>query len=230
MESDEDRAIDSPATERTIALPARPPWSPTAIALATLLLSPLPGAILHALNYGRLGLPHRTKLVLFTNLFAATIFLPLAARTGTYITLLPVSMFFASHFFKTQEDRYRRHRSEGGKKARFLLPVLVSLIGSIALGYGFQVLEDLRHETDFVHAFEQLSSGKNLEQAEASFLSYQAVRPDVDASYWNLAILYDHRGEPEKAKAQLRAYLKIDPRAKEFLEYLAQLESGVAAE
>jgi hypothetical protein len=40
----------------------RSAWSPTGIAIVSLLLSPIPGGVLHALNYRRLGAPARGRL------------------------------------------------------------------------------------------------------------------------------------------------------------------------
>src|SRR5262245_26977389 len=105
------------------------PWSPTGIAVLTLVFSPLAGGILHGLNYGRLGQPLYRRFILSRNLLAAGLFvlfssLPNLSRPGLAIA---ISLFFAAYFYKTQERAFQSHRSQGGRKASFLVPVVLYL-------------------------------------------------------------------------------------------------------
>jgi len=109
----------------------RSAWSPTGIAIVSLLLSPIPGGVLHALNYRRLGAPARGRLALFSNLI-----------TGTVLLLFPslppglriaASLFLASYFYKTQEELFLAHRSVGGRKASLVVPVVLTIAVALAL-------------------------------------------------------------------------------------------------
>jgi hypothetical protein len=108
----------------------RSAWSPTGIALVSLLLSPLPGGVLHALNYARLGAPGLRRLALFSNLItAAALFLP-SLPLGFRISL---SLFAASYFYKTQERLFLAHRSGGGRKASLAVPVVLTIAAALVL-------------------------------------------------------------------------------------------------
>lgn len=108
------------------------PWSPTGIAVLTLFFSPFVGGILHGLNYGRLGQPLYRRFVLTRNLLAAILLivfsnLPSLSHPGLLIT---TTLLFSAYFYKTQEQAFQSHRSQGGGKASFLLPILLSVIVS----------------------------------------------------------------------------------------------------
>ncbi len=112
---------------------SRSAWSPTGIALVSLLFSPLPGGILHALNYSRLGTPGRRRLALFSNLIAGTVlfFPPL-----TPAIRISASLFAAAYFYKTQEHLFLAHRSSGGRKASLAVPVVLTLVVAVILLVG----------------------------------------------------------------------------------------------
>jgi hypothetical protein len=113
-----------------IAKPSEPrhPWSPTAIALTTLLLSPIPGGILHALNYARLGHPERGRLALFANLgaAAAVVFIVPVLMTAP-MTRWAAAILLAAYFYKSQESTFQAYRSKGGQAASIWVPVAVTL-------------------------------------------------------------------------------------------------------
>jgi hypothetical protein len=104
----------------------RAPWSPTGIALLTLFCSPLAGGILHGLNYGRLGQPVYRRFALARNLLAAMLMLfPTLFLKESYS--LGASLFFAVFYYKTQEEAFQRHLSQGGKKGSIFMAILLSL-------------------------------------------------------------------------------------------------------
>jgi len=113
---------------------ARAPWSPTGIALVTLLLSSVAGAVLHALNYSRLGWPQRWRLALFSNLITPLL-IGLAAILGPWTGLrFTVAIFLAAYFYKTQAPLFERHRAGGGRKASLVLPVILLVAVLVGLG------------------------------------------------------------------------------------------------
>jgi hypothetical protein len=119
-----------------LAKPSSPryPWSPTAIALTTLILSPIPGGILHALNYARLGRPERGRLALFANLSAAAFFVFIMPER------IAAAMLFAAYFYKTQERTFQAYRSEGGRQASIWIPVAITLGAFLLLLVGLASL------------------------------------------------------------------------------------------
>jgi len=59
----------------------------------------------------------------------AGILLPLFllfSRSGPYS--LAASLFFASYFYKTQEEHFQDHLSQGGKKGSLLMAIVLSLL------------------------------------------------------------------------------------------------------
>ena len=114
---------------------ARAPWSPTGIALVTLVLSPVAGAVLHALNYSRLGWPQRWRLALFSNLITPLVFVLVGMRTsGGAGSNLVIPLFLAAYFYKTQAPLFERHRAAGGSKASLVLPVILVVVAVAILG------------------------------------------------------------------------------------------------
>jgi hypothetical protein len=111
------------------------PWSPMGIAVLTLFFSPFVGGILHGLNYGRLGQPAYRRFVLARNLLAGGLLvlfanlIPMQSGLG-----IVAGLFFAAYFYKTQERSFESHRSQGGRKASFLLPVVLCLAVVVVLG------------------------------------------------------------------------------------------------
>lgn len=129
--------MSAPATTppETVAT-TRPPWSPTGIALLTLLISPFAGAVLYAVNYSRLGVPERCRLALFANLIPATLVLWSAARgpSGGFVWRLEVAIFLAAYFYKTQEGRFRTHRAGGGARGSLFLPAALLIVATLVVG------------------------------------------------------------------------------------------------
>ncbi len=123
--------------------PARPrlPWSPTGIAIVTLILSPLPGGILHALNYVRLGVPSRRPVALFTNLFSGISILLLPYFLQPSPWRLVGNLFLAVYFFKSQDRLFQAYHSGGGTKASLVLPVILTITAFLVLVFAFSLLE-----------------------------------------------------------------------------------------
>lgn len=121
---------------------SKAPWSPTGIAVLTLLFSPFAGGVLHGLNYSRLGQPVYRRFILARNLLAGGLIflfanLPTLNTPGLGIAF---SLFVAAYFYKTQEQAFQKHRSQGGRKASLLLPVVLSLVVLAALGVLYALL------------------------------------------------------------------------------------------
>jgi hypothetical protein len=109
-------------------------WSPTGIAVLTLIFSPVLGGILHALNYPRLGRPGLRRFSLWRNLLAAAlIFLPALLDLRLPGGQMMASLFCAAYFYKTQGFLFDAHRTAGGPKASLALPILLAVAAVVAL-------------------------------------------------------------------------------------------------
>jgi hypothetical protein len=119
--------------EPTETIPPRP-WSPFAIAILTLLLSPIVGGVLHGLNTARLGQGRLRRFVLARNLLASLLLslLTLAVHAGPGLGPTAVNLFFAAYFYKSQEGLFQDCLAQGGKKASLLKAILIALL--VALG------------------------------------------------------------------------------------------------
>ena len=204
----------------------RAPWSPTGIALITVLFSPFPGGILHAINYARLGQPERKYLALSLNLITAIILFLAAfyAQRPLQVLIWAASIAVAIYFYKSQDELFRRHRSAGGQRASLILPGIISLIGLVILVIGLSYAEGVRYQKEFDEALRSMEEGR-IAEAERGFRDYQKVFPDEMASYWNLALLYEQSGDIEKAAQELRMFIARNPNSQEVQEYLLRLES-----
>jgi hypothetical protein len=123
-------ALTEPAMSDAVSpyVAPRKVWSPFGIAWMTLLLSVLAGGVLHALNERRLGRKLSWRVTLYRNLLVGTMLLLPgllgAQRPGS---LLAGNIFVALYFYKSQADPFAQHVAAGGVKARFSIPVLVTL-------------------------------------------------------------------------------------------------------
>jgi len=210
--------------EHPVAAPAA--WSPTGIALITVLFSPLPGGILHALNYARLGRPELRRLTLAVNLLTTTLLFLVAFFADRPLRLLTwaASIMIAAYFYKSQESLFRGHRAAGGPRASLLLPGVLSIVVPVILALALSYGQDSHYERRFDKGLKLMEEGK-LTQAEREFRAYQEVNPDDMASYWNLAVIYERSGDVGKAKQELKAFLARNPTSQKAQEYLATLEA-----
>jgi len=128
------------ALERRIRMPeptepiaTRNPWSPFAIAIVTLIFSPLVGGILHGLNYARLGQGRLRRFVLARNLLASLLFILVSAvLQEARFQPTGASLLFAAYFYKSQEGPFQECLSHGGKKGSLATAILIALL--VALG------------------------------------------------------------------------------------------------
>jgi hypothetical protein len=109
----------------------RNPWSPTVIAVLTMVFSPLAGGVLHGLNCARLGQGHLRRFVLARNLLAGLLFLLLATAVGRLAPPIGVSWLFAAYFYKTQESGFQACLSEGREKGSLMAAILIALLTSL---------------------------------------------------------------------------------------------------
>jgi len=116
-----------------------PPWSPTGVAVVTLLVHPLFGGVLHALNWPRLGRLQRKKLDLWRNLLIGAIVVMLTVLAPESRSLRwSITYFVAIDFYKSQAAPFADHLASGGRRRSLLRPIaflvlcLLVLVGIVA--------------------------------------------------------------------------------------------------
>ena len=115
-------------------------WSPTGIALISLILSPLAGGVLYGLNDRKLGRARTWRLAFLTSVIATALVALFRIATDDRLPGAgPVThLLFAAFFYKAQAAPFARHLQAGGRKASLMLPVLLTLlVVGLLLGGGF---------------------------------------------------------------------------------------------
>jgi hypothetical protein len=114
-------------------------FSAEAILAHTLVLTPLVGSILAALNHRRLGAraAFRRTLLLFAVPSALLIVAPMlvSERLAPFAQLVVFAwtIFVARRFFLEHQVLFARHEAAGGQKARWYWPTLLTF-GVLVLG------------------------------------------------------------------------------------------------
>jgi hypothetical protein len=127
------------------------PWSPRAIGWITFLFTFLPGGVMLALNWDRLGQPEKkvpTLLAVIAGFFAfcgALFFVPDNPVTDRLFNVVNVAV--AITFWRLQKDLFDEHEAKGGAKGRILVPVLLSFLW-VVLFVGVIIAVTMAAETD----------------------------------------------------------------------------------
>jgi tetratricopeptide (TPR) repeat protein len=227
-----DESLGSPE-----ASAGRPPWSPTGIALITILLSPIPGGIVHALNERRLGREDRWRGTLYGNLAAGLVVLGLALAGGPGRLLSHLlSLLIGVWFYKSQTGAFARHLGEGGRKAPFTVPLLIALsFVVLVLGGGWayvSVTESLSTDriVDCIDRGNGLMDEARYSEAAEVFEQCKELSPNLPEGYWNLAVAHLRLGELAEAKAELEALLEIAPDYGDTKKVLAAIDKELSGE
>lgn len=198
------------------------PWSPNVIALITILLSMLPGGILHALNYARLGYPQKKKMALISNVLMATFFIFLSLHTELPRLLsLVINLAYAGYFYKSQDSLFDKHMKKGGKKGSLIGPVIFSAV-TAALLVGLSLGYDHLKTAEYDKALSMMTDG-NYSEAEQLFKSYKKYEPKEEATYYNLALIYQETGRLDLAISELKLLLKLNPKNPEAQALMVEL-------
>jgi hypothetical protein len=122
----------------------RDAWNPRHIAAVSALWV-FPAAVLHALNYGRLGRPELTRPTLVRNLVVALLayavvpFIAVGGPDWPIVWALLVNAVGAVYFQRSQAILYAKHIGRGGERASVVGPAL-GLFGLFAVAFLFLVL------------------------------------------------------------------------------------------
>jgi len=207
------------------------PWHPLLILTISLLCTPLPGGILHALNFGRLGLAPRIRPTLVSNLLLGllitliSIKASLTSRGNFQIKILALflTVMAAAYFYRTQIQLFRSFVSKGGLPGGWLQPCLFGILSVVVLlGVSFGV-EQLQMK-EFYRAGSLADSGQYRE-AEQIVLKYKQQDPRMVEAYYNLAIIYMRTDRKALAIKELKDLLRVDSRDSEAQELLQSLDT-----
>ena len=106
-------------------------WNPKIFLVISIFFSFLPAAILYSLNYGRVGYKRKRNISLavsflgFILISVAVIFIP---STIAKAVVLGINMGIGTYLKNDQEKLFKEHINNGGKKASYLVPVLISIV------------------------------------------------------------------------------------------------------
>lgn len=113
-------------------------WDPKSFVVLSVFFSFLPAAILGALNHGRLGDTGKKTLYIlgFTALFIALISLSVYTSQSTLKALFyAVNIGIGAYLTNSQKGLYKEHIEKGGKKASFVIPVVICLVFAAGIIY-----------------------------------------------------------------------------------------------
>jgi tetratricopeptide (TPR) repeat protein len=221
---------ENPINERSPANDDRPPWSPTGIALITI-LAPIAGGILHALNERRLGRVEQWRASLYENLTASLVVFVLnwARATPMWVASL-LTLMLATWFYKSQASAFETRLEAGGQKASFALPLTIVLGCLVLLTLGalaFFLVEDQWATKRFERGIALMDAGRDAEAAQA-FERYQELVPYDPEGYWSLAAIHIRNQRYAEAKAELEELLAIEPGDEYAKEVLGRVEGFLA--
>ncbi|MCM1991644.1 hypothetical protein [Oceanirhabdus seepicola] len=106
-------------------------WNPKIFLVISVFFSFLPAAILYSLNYGRVGYKRNRNISLAVSLLGfilisvALIYIP--STMGKSI-IFGINLGIGAYLKNDQEKLFKEHIESGGKKASYLVPVLISII------------------------------------------------------------------------------------------------------
>jgi len=187
------------------------PWNPRYIAMLSIFLSILPGGILHAVNYGRLGHTELKRRKLVGNLTWATALFVLAMvlPDGAVVLIWLMSVLIARQFYRTQVDLFQEHIRAGGKTESILVPATITIVCVMLLISGlFAVLAVVPSESDlaFYRGYAHQEAGRYERAIEDYSRAIELDRGYLEA-YYNRGSCRSELGQHEQAVQDFSDYL-----------------------
>lgn len=115
-------------------------WNPIGFIVLSILFSFLPAAILYSLNYGRLGFTKKKNISLIISfvVFIAMISMAFFISGGILRSIIYViNIAAAVYMHKDQSKLFENHIQNGGRKASYLIPTILSTIVAVISMFGF---------------------------------------------------------------------------------------------
>lgn len=205
----------------------RPPWKPRDIAILALIATPLPAAVVHALNFARLGQPERVRLEMVKNVAAALLLLLVGlfqVLTPQMVGLLGVAL--AGYFLQTQRHLFHRFTKTGERAS----PIWRAVVASYLAMGGLLVVATvaLWLSLSDVRELEEMFDRGEYTEFRALAQEHLAVDSLDAAVRWNLVNSYTLSGEYEEAASALREYVRLhpnDPKGPTLLERIERLRA-----
>jgi tetratricopeptide (TPR) repeat protein len=205
-------------------------WNPIWIAVVSFFFSMLPGLILMAFNYERLGKPNLKKpLIAFAILFFIFLCYLTTAIPKEYdwvfaVIHLGIPILIAY----IQKPLYEQFldASDDHEPESFTLPVIYSFIflmvffGGIS---GYQYYDYVKMRNGILETEHLYLEGK-LEEAKAGLFVLHESYPNNSAILFNLATIYESELKKDSAKIYLRKILEFQPNDESVKEALYRLE------
>lgn len=185
-------------------------FSPTVIAVHTVLFTPLVGGVLGAVNWRRLGERGKARNDLLLGVGATAVLVLVATlwpeRWGDAVPRgggIGLTVAMAMGLYRSHRPAFEAHLARGGGKAAFWPATLAGIVWilvvfgalSVAAIYG-------PGHADFEAGRDALARHDDA-AAEAAFRRALAAAPDDDASRYNLAVAIARQDRLEEALATL---------------------------
>jgi tetratricopeptide (TPR) repeat protein len=182
----------------------------------------VPGGVLHALNYARLGYPQKKKMALISNATIAILILFLSVSTELpHLFFLVINLAYAGYFYKSQDSLFDRYIKKGGIKGSIVGPVISSiLITALIVGFsfGYSYLKAMEYDK----AVSLMNDGKYIE-AEKMIKLYKKYDPKEESTYYNLSLIYQATNRRDLAISELKDLLKLNPKNSEAQSLMNEL-------
>lgn len=117
--------------QEVIQITGKKLWNPKGFLILSILFSFLPAAILYSLNYGRLGFSKKKNISLLISIIAFAIMISMALLINLNILkgiFYGLNIGAAVYMRQDQSKLFENHVLNGGRKASYLVPVLVSTV------------------------------------------------------------------------------------------------------
>lgn len=202
--------------------PAKPLFSPLAIAAHTVFFTPAVGGLMLARNWKRLGEVRRARIAAASGIGATAAMFALAALwrpswpgplAGGICFVAAVAL--GARFALELEKPYEAHLARGGQTAAFWPATLAAVVlGSLAFGSLLASFLLSPAHVAFTQGELALQRQDNA-AAEKAFREVLRREPNDEAAHYNLALALARQGKPEEASEHLARIGADSPFAEE---------------
>jgi len=204
-------------------------WSPLYIGIISYFCFILPGVILMAINYGKLGRNDLRRRALFIGIIVfvllVVLFSFLPSKYDWLTTSLHIGAAFAIAGIQYRLFAKARENNPGWKTESILIPALLSLVFLI-VPIGIIILRNeylFKKEKEGLRISKDFFEKKDYQNAIHALKNVRDINPQQQLSYVNAAIAYDAMGKKDSAKLVLKQWLEIAPDDSEAQELLRSM-------
>lgn len=202
-------------------------WNPNIFIALSIFFSFLPAAILYSLNYGRLGYSKKKNIFMICSFAVFILLITLVIITKPQIASLftALNIGLGIYFRNSQKELYKKHLENGGNKASFVLPIIISLVflGLIAFAmiYSINIPQNMKSiNGDELYYTDSISSGE-LDKLEKYLIDNQVLVNDGS----QISVKIDKQQDIYKLSFVInKEYLNDE----ESMEYFKSLGQGIS--